>query len=326
MKTDLIKLAVDTYKGQLGNYSSNEANEVLRKALIDMNGGNAKLDRKSFRRNKVEIFEIIEETLEVLVAEGLDNQFQDLAETRNLSLGDQNEFHIPDTNLFPVSVTADGNGNVRRQRIGDDKIVTVPTRTYTVKVYEEFNRFLAGRINWAEMVNRVSRSFTNKLKNDVYTAIYNSFDDLSSTYGISAQYDEATLTELAQHIEAATDSDVIVFGTKAALAKITPSTISDRMRDEKNETGYYGVVNGIELREVKQSHKIGTDEFAIDNDFLLVVPTLEDKMVKVVNEGEAFMQEQAGGQTADMSMEYLYGMKMGVSVIPAAKYGIYRLA
>ncbi len=260
-----------------------------------------------------------------MVSEGLEGQFDDFAEFRNLALGDKNEFHIPKSDLFPVSVTADGNGNVRRQRIGSDRIITVDTTTYTVKIYEEFNRFLAGRIDWNEMVNRVARSFNVKIKNDIYNAIYNSFDDLSATYGISAAYDEATLTELAQHVEAATDSDVIVFGTKAALAKVTPSTISDNMRDQKNNTGFYGVVNGIELREVKQSHKIGSEEFAIDDNFLLIVPTIEDRMVKVVNEGEAFMVENQGGQNADMSMEYLYGMKFGVSVVPAAKYGIYRL-
>ncbi len=326
MKNDLVKLAIDTYSNRVVNYSKEEANESLRKAFMELNGGSDKIDRKSFRRNKNEIFEIIEETLVNLVSEGLENQFDDFAEFRNLALGDKNEFHIPNEDLFPVSVTADGNGNVRRQRIGSDRTITVDTTTYTVKIYEEFNRFLAGRIDWVDMVNRVARSFNVKIKNDIYNAIYNSFSDLNATYGISAAYDEATLTELAQHVEAATDSDVIVFGTKAALAKVAPSTVSDKMRDEKNNTGFYGVVNGIELREVKQSHKIGTDDFAIDDNFLLVIPTIEDRMVKVVNEGDAFMIENQGGQNADLSMEYLYGMKFGVSVIPAAKYGIYRLA
>jgi len=232
MKNDLVKLAIDTYSNRVVNYSKEEANESLRKAFMELNGGSDKIDRKSFRRNKNEIFEIIEETLVNLVSEGLENQFDDFAEFRNLALGDKNEFHIPNEDLFPVSVTADGNGNVRRQRIGSDRTITVDTTTYTVKIYEEFNRFLAGRIDWVDMVNRVARSFNVKIKNDIYNAIYNSFSDLNATYGISAAYDEATLTELAQHVEAATDSDVIVFGTKAALAKVAPSTVSDKMRDE----------------------------------------------------------------------------------------------
>jgi hypothetical protein len=326
MKNEIVKLGIDLYRGSVGQFSTKESNDVLRKAIKEMNGGSDKLDYKSFRRNKVELFEIIEEILPELVVEGLENQFDGFAEVRNLKLGDKNEFHIPNRDLFDIAIVSDGNGNLRRQRIGSDSILTVPTTTYAVKIYEEFNRFLAGRIDWVEMVNRIAKAFGIKLKNDVYNAIYNSFSDLSATYGVSAAYSEATLTEIAQHVEAATNTDVLIFGTKGALSKVAPSTVSDKMRDEKNQTGFYGVVNGFELREIKQSHQVGTDTFAIDNNFLLIVPTLEDRMVKIVNEGDAFIQENPGGQNADMSMEYLYGMKMGMSLIASSRYGIYRLA
>lgn len=322
---DVVKLAIDLYKGSLGNFSKEEANEVLRKALIDIAGGKETLTFKDFRRHKVEFFEILEEALSVLVSEGLENQFGDFAEVRNLAWGDTNVFTVPDTKLFPVAVISDGNFNIRKNRL-DTGEFTVPTVTRGVAIYEELYRFLSGRIDWVEMVNRVSKSFETEMANEVYNAIYNSFDSLSAPYAVSGAYNEAELTELAQHVEAATGSNVLIFGTKMALSKVKPSDVSDNMRDTKNRIGYYGMINGYEMREIKQAHKPGTHEFAIDNNFLLVVPEADNKMVKIVNEGEALILENPGGINADQSLEYVFTMKSGVGIVKSFEYGIYKLA
>lgn len=46
--TNLVKLAVDTYKGHPEKYSVAESSEALRKALIEINGGET-LDYKKMR-------------------------------------------------------------------------------------------------------------------------------------------------------------------------------------------------------------------------------------------------------------------------------------
>lgn len=324
---DTVKLAIDLYKGNTGTFSADQSNEVLRKALIAANGGSDKLDYKSMRRNKVEIFEIIEETLTYLISEGLEGQFGEFAEIRNLAWGDKNEFKVPNKDLYKVAVVADGNGNIRRQRIHDSGKFQVEVNTKAIKIYEEFHRFLAGRIDWAELVSKVQQSYNKKVAEDIYTTVYNSFSGLTSTYGISAAYDEATLTELAQHVEAASGgAGVVVLGTKMALAKVAPSNISENMKEARNNFGFYGRVNGFDLREIKQGHKVGTDDWIIDNNFLMVIPLLGDKFVKIVNEGEALFKEDTTGDNADMSMEYSFIIKSGIATIPVTKYGIYRLA
>lgn len=322
---DVAKLAIDLVKGTLGNYSKDQANEVLRSAFVEIVGTD-KPDFKTFRRHKVEIFEILEEALQVLVSDGLESQFQDLAEVRNLNYGDTNVFTVEDASLFKVAVISDGTNNLRRQRL-DNGEFTVAVKTKGIKIYEEFLRFLAGRIDWVRMVEKVAKSYTQDLAKEVYSAVYNSFSSLSAPFAVNAAYTESALIEIAQHVEAsAGGASVVIFGTKQALAKVTPSVISDNMRDKKNQAGFYGVVAGYELREIKQAHTAGTFDWAIDNNFLLIVPQLNDKFVKIVNEGEARIVEQAGGQTADQSMEYLFTLKTGVAVVPAMKYGIYRLA
>lgn len=325
---ELVKLAIDAYRGTTGQFSKAEASETLRKALIDLNGGSEKIDFKAFRRNKVEIFEILEETLAVLVSDGITTQFQDFAEVKNLGWGDTNVFHIPSQDLFKIATVADGTGNLRRQRL-DSREMSIATSTRGVKIYEELHRFLAGKVDWVEMVSRVAKSYNLQLATDVYSAIYNSYSSLSAPYQLSAAFNADDLTTMAQHVEAASNgAGAYIFGTKMALSKVAPSQISDAMKDQRNTMGYYGELNGFQLREIKNVHQAGTDTFAIDNNFLLIVPAVADKFVKIVNEGDALIIDGANGvaQAADMSQEYTFIMKSGIMVIPQAKYGIYRLA
>lgn len=324
MAKELVKMAIDAYKGNIGEFSKDQVNETIRKALIDLNGGSDKITDKSFRKHP-ELFEFLEETLQALVTEGLTNQFEGFADVRNIPFGAQNVFHIPNNELFRVATISDGNGNLRRQRI-DSKEITVTTKWRGVKIYEELSRIMAGIVDWAELVNRVARSFNQQIANEVYEAIYDSFSDLNATYAISGTYSETALLDLAQHVEASTGANVVIYGTKKALSKVTTAQYSDNMLDRKNALGYLGVIGGYEMREIKQAHKPGTDTFAINDSFLLVVPDLNDRMVKIVNEGEARIKEVNGTMNADMSQEYFFGMKTGIAVVAAAKYGIYRLA
>lgn len=327
MEKDMIKLAVDLAKGKVQNYSANEANETLRKAFADLMEfsleGDGKIDRKTFRRHKVEIFEILEEIINETLHEGLENQFDGFAEYRNLAWGDTNVFKVPANNIFRVALVSDGNGNIRRQRLRDGQEITVSTDTYAIKVGEDFHRFLAGRVDWAEFMTGIAESFRRDLTQRIYEAVYKSYGQYGATYHnhFSNGFTEDDLVEMAMHIEARTGEKVAIYGTKLALRKLAPSNITDAMNDARNKTGYYGEIAGIELREIQQSHKYGTDEFAIANDFVLLLPQNPDKMVKVVNEGDAIIQDINGGQTSDMMQEYFIANKFGISIITSKVYG-----
>ena len=327
MEKDMIKLAVDLAKGKVQNYSANEANETLRKAFADLMEfsleGDGKIDRKTFRRHKVEIFEILEEIINETLHEGLENQFDGFAEYRNLAWGDTNLFKVPANNIFRVALVSDGNGNIRRQRLRDGQEFSVSLDTYAIKVGEDFHRFLAGRVDWPEFMEGIAESFRRDLTQRIYEAVYNSFGQYGATYHnrFSNGFKEDDLVEMAMHIEARTGEKVAVYGTKLALRKLAPSNITEAMKDARNKTGYYGEIAGIELREIKQSHKYGSDEFAIANDFVLLLPQNPDKMVKVVNEGDAIIQDINGGQTSDMMQEYFIANKFGISIITSKVYG-----
>lgn len=330
MNKNLIKLAIDLAKGQVKNYSSDEANDSLRKAFADLMEfsleGDGKIDRKTFRRHKTEIFELIEVILNETINEGLEGQFDKFAEYRNLAWGDTNVFVTPANQIFRVALVSDGNGNVRRQRLIDGEEFIVKPETYAIKLGEDFHRFLAGRVEWADFINGIAESFKRDITQRIYEAIIDSFPSSNGTYyqADTTAPNEDDIVEMAMHIQARTGEKVAIHGTKLALRKLTPSSISDGMLGDKNKVGYYGEIAGIELYEIPQSHKYGEDEFAIDNGMLLLLPQSTDKMVKVVNEGDSIVQDQAGGQSSDMMQEYFIANKFGIAVIPSKVFGVFK--
>lgn len=324
MAKDIVTMAVDLAHNSVGEFSADDVNTKLRKAFLDI-AGVENIDYKTMRKHKADLFQVLEEALDVLVVEGLENQFDEFVEIKNTAWGDSNTFAIDDPKLFPIATIANGTGNLQRYRC-DQGFIAVNTGLYGVKIYEEFYRFLAGRIDWIKLVNKVSTSYNNKIATDIYTALYDSYTTLGATYGISGAFAESTMNTLIGHVEAATGADIEIMGTKASLAKITSAVVSEKLKEAMNNMGYYGVFNGNEMRAIKQAHTPGTDTFAINDSFAMIIPKVPNKMIKLVIEGDAIIQETPGGQNADMSLEYMFQKSAGIAVVSSAKYGIYRFA
>ncbi|ALA47839.1 hypothetical protein ABE137_12655 [Brevibacillus laterosporus] len=322
---DIAKLAIDVYKnqGDVTKFSRNEAMEVLRRELVEANGGSDKLTPKSFRNNP-QLFAILEEALDILIEEGLKGQFDTFVETIVVDHGDTKVFTVEENRLFDVAIISDGNGDLRRDRL-DTGELTIKTSIMGVAVYEELARLLAGRQDFAKLVENVARSYDNKIQNLIYDAVYNSYNQLGSTYAVSGSFTEQKLDELIAHVEASTGMEAMILGTKAALAKINYGTASEKSKQEKNDFGFYGNFHGTPMMVIKQAHKVGSTEFAIDNSFLMVVPKTPDKMVKLVLEGDSMIIEGDGSNRKDMQREYTFIKKAGIAVLSSAKYGIYRL-
>lgn len=328
-REEIIKLGIDIAKNTVPEkYSAYNADEALRVAFKDLLGfsRDGKIDAKVLRRHKVEIFEILEEVLNVTLEEGLRLQLDNLVEYRNLALGDTNVFRIPRKNIYKVAMISDGNGNLRRQRVVGGQEMTIQTAIYGVKIYEEFVRFLAGRIDWVQMINDVAESFAQDVKVRIFNALMNHFNEIGTEdeyrKTISGRVPtEREILTMAKHIEARTGQKVTIYGTALALNQLELKEPSDDDLRRKNAQGYLGTIAGIPTREIEPAHEVGTNNFAIQDDFIILVPEGNDRMIKVVNEGESLIQEDRSGENADMTMEYLVINRFGISVLPTSVYG-----
>lgn len=324
-----ISRGVKTFEIDDKSYSATEATNVLRRALIDANGGSFKIDKKTLRRNKVEIFEIMEELVPNIIAEGLegDEFWMTYVDERNLALGDRNEFLIPSNSLFVVSEIADGIATPRRQRIGETTSLSITTTIHAVRIYEEFSRFMSGRINWGDLCDKVAKSFQREIWNDIYTA-FNGITantlGLNETYVRSGTFDESELVELISHVESANDENAVIVGTKVGLSKVKGAELSDEAKKNMFNEGFYGKFRGTPMVSLKQKHKFGTDEFILDDNKIYVVAGGE-KFIKFVNEGDTYIEDKPSTTNADMTVEYLMTMKWGLAVAFTGRFGQYTM-
>ncbi|MEM4995011.1 hypothetical protein WKH56_20815 [Priestia sp. SB1] len=335
MKHELVKLCVDTVKGRVQNYSSTEANEVIRKAFVEL-VGTEKPDYKTFRRFKPEIFEIIEESLAVNVTDGLVNNpfFEQFVEYRDLDLGDTNEFYVEDRSLLAVSEVANGTWNLRRQKLDIGDSFTVKTRTYGIKIYADFLRLLAGRLDWTAFVAKVDQSIRQHMAEEMYVNFMSAGNYLPAQFKKAGSFTEDQMDDIVSHVQASNNfAPVVIAGTRKALRKIVGTysntngfLVSETMKEQLNNQGMFANWNGIPLLEIPQVHAANTFNFAVDDNKLLVLPA-SAKPIKVVREGQPLILDNSQGSTnMDMSVEYTFIMKYGVNVVFNELFGLYELA
>ena len=288
---DIVKLAVDAYKGNLEKYSFRDSQETIKQALIEANNGSTTLDYRAIRDGKCSgLFTIIEEILSRTVVEGLQENdfFNAFVDFRNVAEGDMNEFVTEDSVLFVVDEVADGTQALRRQRLGGESAVAIPTSMKMVRIYEELNRVLSGRVDFNDMVRKVAESFNVRILNDIYAAWSGATaEDMGGVtyFPTAGTYDEDALLELIAHVEAAAGGKTAtILGTKKALRNLKESIDSDGAKDEVHNFGYYGKFFGTPCVAIPQRHKVGTTEFLYADDILTIVAG-DDKPIKFVYEG-----------------------------------------
>ena len=128
------------------------------------------------------------------------------------------------------------------------------------------------------------------------------------------------------HLEAQTGRPVNCYGTKVALALVTDAVVSDKMKDEVNMYGHYGMFRGTPLMELPNNHAPGTDTFQVNDSFLLILPSGE-QFCKIVLEGAPYIYETAAdGSRLDEALEFFFGRLVGIAILIARNYGIYKLS
>ena len=332
-RNEIVRLAVDTYKGKVaGDYSVDKSNEVLREAIIAANNGKDYLDRKDVRDGKCgELFAIIEETIAETIIDGLQGNefFMDFVEFKNLALGDQNSFYIPDESYFYVDDVARGTQGLRRQRLSGGRTISVNTKNYGVKVYEELDRTLSGRSSLTDMITRVGESIQKKQYDDIFakwTSIVNKPAGDGTPYiPATGTYNEEALLTLCEHVEVNSGTTPVIMGTRAALRHLTTAEVSEVAKTDKYNIGYYGKFNGIPMVRLARIHATNTNTFVLpDNQVYVIGVSANVKPIKYVNEGTALIVPPQFAVNGDFSEDYLFINKAGCDVVmPKHRFGVY---
>lgn len=323
---DLQQLSVDLYNGVIAPCeqfsTAKEAEEKLRDMLIEKVGG--EWNYWNFQKNKIEIFQIMSELLTVTTSNLTRETFAPFAEFRDLALGDTVSFEVDDNRLYEVAIIADDNNNLLRQKMLNKK---VPMTAFTigVKIYAHFNEFMAGRINWTKMVDKVARSIEHDLTKRIGQAFVAAYSAAPANLVASGTMNKDTLTELVAKVEGLTGAEVTIYGSKTALSKIPGIEALDVNANEKRNYGYVKMFNGTNCVEIKNTYSKDDNTWGVANDKLFIVPS-GVKPIMVGFEGDAFVYEDdKTGARLDRQLEYLFTRKASVGVIQAVNYGVYTI-
>lgn len=323
---DIQKLSLDAYTGKpVDKYSVDQMNTMLRAAISEACGG--EWNFYSFQKNKWDVYAIIAETMPVALKSSLDGAFDDMAEVKDTALGDKNYWVVPQNDLFKVYTVARGNYDVERQTIVSNSF-TIPTQKKLIKIYTEIDLFIAGKIDWVEVISRVTKSFGAYVGELIYNTMYNSYSAIGTPYKHTGAFSADTMLELISQVQAATGtSKVQIFGTQIALANIADGAgYSDAEKRRFNEFGFYDMFRGNSMFMFPQAYKVGTTTKAVNDSFALILPDNGEKIVKIMLEGEPEVRDNDGSARNDGQPEFLFGRMIGAAALTVEEgmYGMYK--
>lgn len=322
----LGKLIYDSAKNNVpmeySNCSVAEREDAIREKMFEVlgvEGYDKKSFRKAMRRNKVAVFEIIEEVIDQVLANG-DYQknafYNQFVEVKNIALGDENRFYIEGDHALEVAEFSGSHWDLKRQRVDVGEDIQVAMKDYGIKVYEYAERIAAGRADFAKVVAEIAKAVERKLGELAEATFAKAVEAVPAEFKVAGSYDEEDILEAIQHVEASNGQAPILVGTKLALRKLQGITEvwADGMTADKNAQGMLSVWQGIPCMEIAQGHKMGTFEFAMPNDKVYIVAG-DAKPVKMVLEGETEVKEVSEELNADGAVENIVRFKAGCAVV-----------
>lgn len=331
-------------QGNERKVSKSDANRAVRKVLMEVCGiTEADMNSKKARKRKEEahkneIFEIIEEDVDFKINEGFEesewfNQFVDM---KNVKLGDANEFETPDKSVLVVAEIAGDHHDITMQQLGEGERFPVKTSSYGIKIGKDIDLIILGRVDYTKLVDKITEAFVQFVQNMMYTETYNASSKLPSGSGLIGSgtlgaSTKAKFDAIIEKVGALNNSEVVIMGTKNALKKLNDLSDVDWRADSQKEavanSGRLGSYEGTELFEIPQRVKIGDiNSYLFDNDVLLIMPVIEDKFVKFVDEGETEIFEVTDkAQLVDDFQTYEVKRTMGIAVVLGQYFGRWNL-
>lgn len=327
MNNTVSKLIYDSFKGNIPTQYAKMDKSVREDAIrseifkvLELESFEKKSFRKAFRQHKPEMFSIIEEIADQVMIDGeyqRNTFFNQFVEIKNNALGDTNEFYVEGKNQLEVAEFSGSHWDLKRRRIDVGQKFGLEMRDYGIKVYEEIERIMSGRADFAKLVAFVIDAVERKLADIAQLAFASAIANLPTEFTVTGTYNESDILEALQHVQASNESKPLIIGTSVGLAKLQDKSaikVSDDMANEKNNFGYLSTWQGYACLEIAQGHKVGTFDFTMDNNKLYAIVG-DSKLVKIFLEGETEVKEISDGTTnADRTVEYTLQFKAGSSV------------
>lgn len=330
-QSEIFELAMDLGRGDFARHiddtkvTKKDLENHLRDMINnDMLGG--KTLYQAVRRNKIELYEIVEEIVNVTLRENvLNSPFIDaFVEIKDRGLGDTTEFYA-EGGLLSVATFAGNHWDTYRQSLDIGDIVTLPKEWIYIHVYEELERFLLGIVGIDKMMDKVYKSINKFIQDRIYAQFNNVANAVPSDFTASGNT-EAALGVIVDKVQAAGGyNDITIAGTKAALRKLA-AAVPDKMfansqKEAKAQSGSIGSWEGNTLMVIPQTLQSGTFNLALSDSDVFILGA-DVKPIKLEFYGDTRTKSNTDGQANnDMTIDAQIQTKIGLALLLPQAFG-----
>ncbi len=328
---DLKQLAIQVAtKKPPVNYTVDQAEDALRKELKALCP-----DYNAFRRNKLTIYELMQEVVDTILPNRVIETMGRFAEIKQFPNGTKPIFKKRLGALRGKSfVTQVGMSGIYETFRLDSSYLEVPTKAYGGAAVIEFERFLDGLESLDEIMFIIQEGLEDAFYTEVQNALIATMANMPNANvhthaGFSAN-DMVTLFNTAR----AYGGNANLFCTPEFASTITSSGSwndgtnggwSLKEQDELRNQGYIGMFRGAGIFVLPQSFTDYSNTVKVINPgYGYIFPTggaADERIIKIAMEGNTIVDDF---KNADRSMEIQIYKKFGVAVLNTNFYCIYR--
>ncbi|MFD0587813.1 hypothetical protein ACFQZE_07345 [Paenibacillus sp. GCM10027627] len=326
MEQTLKQMALAVYKKEVIpalNFSLTDMEGALREKVRELAP-----DFNTYRKNKYELFELIQEVVDEVAPKKIEAAIGQFAEVKTYGQGDKPRFRkkLGRKNVKRF-ITKVGLGGVYERVRLDQDFIDVQTHAIGGAAYIEFEHFLSGQMEWAELIDLIIDGIELAIYKEIRVALISTYSSLPAANKFTgASFDADEMVSLITTVKAyGGNANIIATPEFAATIMASPNFIGDADKADYRNQGYVGRFAGANVIVLPQSFEDDSNETKVfDPEYAFVIPTggtADEKIVKVALEGQSVVKEV---ENSDSSIEFQSYKKIGVVVLSTNYYSIYR--
>ena len=305
-----------------------EVESTLRDELNALAG-----DYNAYRRNKYDIFEIMQEAADEYLPNKVIAAMGAFADVRTFRDGEKVEFKVKKGKLRGKKfVTAASPAGVYESFRLDSDVITVNTKSVGGATTIDFNRYLCGDEDMAENMAVLYEGIEDAIYGMVQDALIATIEGKATgsfaNYAIVDGFEADSMVGLINTVKAY-GTGAVIYATRDFIADMGADVISTgncpavsvKDIDAIHDTGLVQVFRGCPIVELPQSFVGENNEAKVINPaYAYVFPTGGEKVVKIAFEGNTVVDEW---QNRDRSWELEAYKKVGVAILHTNNWAIY---
>ena len=318
-------------------FSNTDVKESLRNEIHSLAN-----DFNSYRRNKLDLFEIMQEAYDEILPKYVEDFMGTFAEIKTVENGKRAQFVVKrGRQRAKQFITQVGLSGVYESFRLDKDTFEVGGHAIGGAAYIDFERYICGDEDISESTEILLEGLQEAIMGEIQKALIkaaNAEDRPRKNYYIGAGFDADEMANLCAvaraygggatifatpEFVAAMGPDAIgmpIFNGTPGYAGATPKYLPKDIEDIAN-TGYITTFRGNPIVQIPQSYTDETNEVTqINPGFAYIFPTGGEKIVKVVFEGPTQVDDW---QHRDRSFEIEAYKKVGVAILTNHNWCIY---